>query len=285
MVSRKQFRFRFENSWLKEPSFKEEVVRWWKQIPVMNIIPKHILMAKCMSKWGRQFFHKFGEKVKQQKEILSALINREDDIGVANYFEERDKLNELCYMKMSIENNEQNYCGFKRGTLTQANEGIDKAVFEAVFLADYNVVKPTLNGEEKVISESQNDMLTVDIKFEEFTEALKHMHPDKTSGPDGYSPAFFQQFWDLVGQEVFQCCKSWLSECMFPAELNNTNLVLIPKEENVENLTDVRPIALYNVVYKLITKVLVNRLKRVLPVAISVTNPHLSQEGALQTMC
>lgn len=112
-------------------------------------------------------------------------------------------------------------------------------------------------------------MLIANINFEEFTDALKQMYPDKAFGPDGYSPAFFQQFWDLVGREVFQSSNKWLDDCMFPAELNSTNLVLIPEKDNVEKLTDVRPIALCNVVYKLIAKVLANRLKNVLPTAIS----------------
>ncbi|XP_074327330.1 uncharacterized protein LOC141665251 [Apium graveolens] len=94
-VLRKQFRFRFENSWLKEPSFKEENIKAWKEIPTMNIIPKLISLSKFMSKWGRKFFHKFRDKVKQQKEVLNSLLNREDNDGVATYFEERERLNEL----------------------------------------------------------------------------------------------------------------------------------------------------------------------------------------------
>lgn len=56
---------------------------------------------------------------------------------------------------------------------------------------------------------------------------------------------------------------------MFPTDLNCTNLVLIPKKENVETLGDVRPIALCNVLYKILAKVLANRLKKILPVTIS----------------
>ena len=51
------------------------------------------------------------------------------------------------------------------------------------------------NAEVRVISDEQNARLTADINFTEFTVALKQMHLDKSAGPDGLSPAFFQHFW------------------------------------------------------------------------------------------
>ena len=120
-----------------------------------------------------------------------------------------------------------------------------------------------------MLTDTQNANLIAALTFAEFDVAVKQMHPNKASGPDGFSPAFFQHFWQLLGLEVFNCCKKWLDDVSFPAELNNTNLVLIPKKENVGNLADLRPIALCNVLYKILAKVLANRLKMILPSTIS----------------
>lgn len=95
------------------------------------------------------------------------------------------------------------------------------------------------------------------------------MHTDKSVGPNDFSAAFFQHFWDLISKEIFKCCKGCLSEGSFPVNLNDTTLVLIPKKDNAERMTNLRPITLCNVLYKILVKVLANRLKEILPYAIS----------------
>ena len=91
------------------------------------------------------------------------------------------------------------------------------------------------------------------------------MHPDKSPGPDGMNPCFFQKFWSVVGLDMFQLCNHFLLHGSFPTALNETLLILIPKKKQVESMSDLRPIALCNVAYKILAKLLANRLKRLLP--------------------
>lgn len=72
-----------------------------------------------------------------------------------------------------------------------------------------------------------------------------------------------------MGREIFNYYKSWLDTNAFPGELNSTNVVLIPKKENAVRMMDLRPIALCKVLYKILAKVLANRLKPILPEVIS----------------
>ncbi|KAM6550661.1 hypothetical protein CsatB_000469 [Cannabis sativa] len=65
--------------------------------------------------------------------------------------------------------------------------------------------------------------------------------------------------------------RSFFASGSFPPSLNETNIVLIPKKKNAEIMNDIRPISLCNVLYKIISKVLANRLKLVLPDVISET--------------
>lgn len=91
------------------------------------------------------------------------------------------------------------------------------------------------------------------------------MHPDKAPGPDGYNPAFYQKFWHIIKDDVFKSGVEWLNAEAFPTWLTQTNITLIPKIAQPESMKDWRPIALCNVLYKIVSKVLSNRLKQILP--------------------
>jgi hypothetical protein len=90
-------------------------------------------------------------------------------------------------------------------------------------------------------------------------------------GLDGYSVGFFHDNWPIVGDEVCQAIFTSLNSGILNADLNFTYIALIPKKQNASVVSDFRPISLCNVLYKIISKVLANRLKEILPKIISAT--------------
>jgi mannosylglycoprotein endo-beta-mannosidase len=120
-----------------------------------------------------------------------------------------------------------------------------------------------------LVTPEQNAALTRPITQEEVDQAVKEMQTGKAPGPDGFTVDFFHHCWDLVGSDVWKVVEeSRASGVVLPA-LNATFLTLIPKEERVTNPKHFRPIALCNVIYKVITKVIATRLKPILPYLIS----------------
>ena len=81
---------------------------------------------------------------------------------------------------------------------------------------------------------------------------------------DGISPIFYKTYWHIVGEDVISIVLNALKSGTVHESLNSTFISLIPKVKNPTRVAKFRPISLCNVVYKLIAKVVVNRLKKIL---------------------
>ena len=121
----------------------------------------------------------------------------------------------------------------------------------------------------RFIIDHMNAALAAPFQVEEVKEALKQMAPLKAPRPDGMPPLFYQHFWGLVDNDVTNSVLSWLNSGTIPYLLNHTFVTLIPKTKNPEYVTQYRPISLCNVLYKIFSKVLANRLKKILPTIIT----------------
>ena len=111
--------------------------------------------------------------------------------------------------------------------------------------------------------------LEKEFSKEEVTQVLMEMEGDKASGPDGFTMAFFQKCWSVVEVDVMAVFKHFHKYSVFERSLNASFLTLIPKKNNAIDVKDFRPISLVGSVYKLLSKVLANRLKVVLDSLIS----------------
>ena len=96
-------------------------------------------------------------------------------------------------------------------------------------------------------------------------KALFSMTGNKAPGPDGYTCEFFKAAWHIVGKDFVVAIKAFFDSGFLPKRVNSTILALIPKKEESNTMKDYRPISFCNVLYKIISKLMANRLKLVLP--------------------
>jgi hypothetical protein len=107
------------------------------------------------------------------------------------------------------------------------------------------------------------------LRRDEVLEVVKGMNSDKVPGPDGFSMAFFQACWDVIKVDIMGVFHDFHASSKFEKSLNATFIALIPKKSGAIDLKDFRPISLVSGVYKIIAKVLANRLRRVVEKIIS----------------
>uniref|UniRef100_A0A803PTY7 Reverse transcriptase domain-containing protein n=1 Tax=Cannabis sativa TaxID=3483 RepID=A0A803PTY7_CANSA len=120
-------------------------------------------------------------------------------------------------------------------------------------------------AEGPVLDSSQGAMLMEKFTKEEVKKALFGIPGNKAPGPDGYSSFFFQDNWDLVGEDLYQAVTSFLESGSILKEINTTILTMVPKTKCPTTVKDFRPIACCNVIYKVATKLLCSRIKCILP--------------------
>lgn len=96
-----------------------------------------------------------------------------------------------------------------------------------------------------------------------------HISAHKAPGPEGMTGLFFQHYWQIVKADLINMVLQFFHSGRLLKELNHSFIVLLPKKENPTSITDFRPISLSKVAYKFIAKLLVARLRPVLPLLIS----------------
>ena len=130
--------------------------------------------------------------------------------------------------------------------------------------------RPTLNGVSfPSIQSDHKDWLKREFEPEEISKALADCASDKAPGPDGFNFSFIKAGWDFLRDDFCDMLKEFHERGKLNKESNSTFITFVPKISNPVKLKDFRPISLVGCTYKLLAKILANRLKIVLPNIIS----------------
>lgn len=159
------------------------------------------------------------------------------------------------------------------GAVVTGEEGLQALVTDYFFnlftpVAGTNA-RQVLENIQARVSPQMNEALAAVFTKDEVKEALDSIGDLKAPGADGMPAVFYKRFWGTVGETVVEEVLNVLRGGEIPEGWNETVVVLIPKVKTPESLKDLRPISLCNVVYKLVSKVLANRLKLILDEIIS----------------
>ena len=125
-----------------------------------------------------------------------------------------------------------------------------------------HLIQPSISSEDNV------ELCRVPTP-DEIKGVLFDMQSLKAPGPDGFPPLFYKHFWPTVGAHVIKAVQSFFINGKMLPETNRNFIVLIPKIPNPSNVNHYRPISLCNVVYKVISKLLVVKLRPFLDKLIS----------------
>ncbi|GKV46217.1 hypothetical protein SLEP1_g53216 [Rubroshorea leprosula] len=146
--------------------------------------------------------------------------------------------------------------------------GIKKAVaeyFEELFTEEI-WQRPRLDGISfNQISGEDNELLTALFSELEIKQAIWECSSSKSPGPDGFNFRFIKEMWEDIKSEIIDFVQEFHRLGRLVRGSNASFIVLIPKVENPQRIEEFIPISLIGVMYKIIAKLLSNRLQKVLP--------------------
>ena len=119
------------------------------------------------------------------------------------------------------------------------------------------------------ISKEDNERLCAIPTPKDIRATLFMMQGLKAPSPDDFPMAFYKTYWPIVGENLTQAVISFFICGSMPKEINNFLIVLIPKVTAPLTFNNYHLISLCNVVYKVISKILVSRIRPLLPKLIS----------------
>ena len=120
----------------------------------------------------------------------------------------------------------------------------------------------------KSLSHEDNRSLIKAFSAEEVRDAVWLCDGSKSPGPDGFNLFFVKESWEVLKDELVEALSLFHETGCIPKGCNASFVALVPKVRDPAKLEQYRPISLMGVMYKVISKVLAERLKKVLPAVI-----------------
>jgi hypothetical protein len=140
-----------------------------------------------------------------------------------------------------------------------------KDLFGPSVLSNINMSNLHMNK----LSDEDRALLTVPFSIEEIKKVVFGLKHNSAPGPDDFPAELFQEFWDLIHIDLWNLFKDFYVGVLDIKRLNFGLVTLLPKVDNSIDMRNFRPICLLNVCYKIITKVLTNRLASCITKVIS----------------
>uniref|UniRef100_A0A2N9I5I3 Reverse transcriptase domain-containing protein n=1 Tax=Fagus sylvatica TaxID=28930 RepID=A0A2N9I5I3_FAGSY len=257
---------KFEEKWALHPKCEVIVKEVWADdalqgSPMYIVCEKIKMCCERLFNWYKGISGEFHGLIRDKTQSLVHLV--EDNVSGVNNSAIAATKSEINRLLLSEELHWR-----QCSRMTWLAAAVD--YFERLFASSQPTqINETLMAVDSTVSQDANRKLLLPFSVDEVRVALFQMHPSKAPGTDGMTSFFFQKFWHVIGPSVSTAVLSVLNSARILRKINLTHISPIPKKKNPEHMSDYRPISLCNVIYKIISKVLANRLKTVLPLIIS----------------
>ncbi|XP_038972705.1 uncharacterized protein LOC120104884 [Phoenix dactylifera] len=158
------------------------------------------------------------------------------------------------------------------GDICRRVEGVETAITELQWTEEEESDDSNPLPPPKVdvrIEDDENAALVRPVSAQEVQEAVWALAQDKAPGPDGFPSFFFQRYWGIIQTAVVEAIQCFFSQAVMPGDWKATFITLIPKRQEAAEPCHFRPTSLCTTLYKVVARIMVRRMKPLLPGIIS----------------
>ncbi|XP_068472346.1 uncharacterized protein [Phaseolus vulgaris] len=296
--------FRCLDVWHKDSTFKDFVRTKWASYDVQGrgifIFKEKLKKLKADLKvWNKEVFGDVNLASEELQKRINVLDIKDDDRGLDESEREERRsllanLNKVMFKQEAIMSQKARQKWLKQGDLNtkffhlsvkwrRARNELHGMFVNGRWCEDKEVIKDKVrvyfedrfarkegcqvrldNVRFNSISEEDNELLIADFSEDEIRGAVWNCDSSKSPGPDGFNFGFLKHYWEIIKLDVLSAVKDFASKSNWPRGSNASFLCLVPKVENPQQLGEFRPISLVGCLYKIISKALSLRLKKVI---------------------
>ncbi|XP_019432044.1 PREDICTED: uncharacterized protein LOC109339110 [Lupinus angustifolius] len=250
--------FRFHNMWIQHHDCRRLVAEMWNTplvgCPMFILSQKLKLLKKELRTWNKTVFGNVHDRVKNASALLDSVQNLLNDLGQIPDLIDQEAIaqRELLDALSEISSHVLSY-------------------YSNLYASPNNITPNSLIDSviPNLVTEDDNVMLSKPPLSNEIKSAVFALNGEGAPGPDGFGGCFFQTFWDIVHSDVCNSVLQFFHQDWLLPNLNSNAVVLIPKSPGADKIEDFRPIALANFQFKIITKILADRLAKIAPKIVS----------------
>jgi len=248
----------------------------WSKIKFGDIPTKIKLTQASLEKLKNQVpRHACIKQIKEMEDTLDGYLKQEElwwaQRAKVHWLQHGDQNTKFFHYKAS-QRKRKNYITTLQDP--SGNAWQDSAEFPSIFCDYFQTIFDSSNPHQNnaMFEVVQNRINTQDYNFlntpfsaQEVQEAISNLKANSAPGPDGLTALFYQKYWEIIGPDVLNYTLNILNNEGSINDINHTYISLIPKVPSPSKPEEFRPISLCNVILKIITKTMANRIKKILP--------------------
>ncbi|XP_016199495.1 uncharacterized protein LOC107640492 [Arachis ipaensis] len=244
--------FRSLDSWFTHEGFLKLIKEEWRELGERQFTDKLKALTIPLGRWHRDNFGGMDKKIMKFEEEIKKVDDMISNEVYDGTMEERRKALVICCQKWYVRK-EVHWKQMSRSRLAK------------------DMDRNTRDGLVEIIPEDEAASLEVLPSADEIKDAVWDCESSRAPGCDGYNMNFIKKCWDVIGVEFTTAVLGFFQTSKLPADSNITWVALAPKFIGAKKIKDSRPISMVGCVYKMIYKVLVKRMRIVMPGLVGET--------------